>query len=61
MVNPYGDGRAAERTIGAIAHWFGDELPEAEFLDARVGPEVKLRGDGSIDNETSRNLLLISR
>ena len=35
-VNPYGDGRAAERTLDAMAHFFGltDERPE-EFM-----PEV---------------------
>jgi UDP-N-acetylglucosamine 2-epimerase len=23
--NPFGDGRAAERTVAALAHWFGLE------------------------------------
>ncbi|WP_343884016.1 UDP-N-acetylglucosamine 2-epimerase, partial [Kocuria palustris] len=29
-VNPYGDGRAAERTVAAIAHMFGlgERLPD---------------------------------
>jgi UDP-N-acetylglucosamine 2-epimerase (non-hydrolysing) len=31
-VNPYGDGRAAERTVAAMAHFFGlGERPE-EFM-----------------------------
>jgi UDP-N-acetylglucosamine 2-epimerase (non-hydrolysing) len=37
-VNPYGDGRAAERTVAAMAHFFGlGELPE-EFMPD-VSPE----------------------
>jgi UDP-N-acetylglucosamine 2-epimerase (non-hydrolysing) len=44
-VNPYGDGRAAERSVAAMAHFFGlGELPEeftpelpAEELEAAEG------------------------
>jgi UDP-N-acetylglucosamine 2-epimerase (non-hydrolysing) len=42
-VNPYGDGRAAERSVAAMAHFFGltdirpaefmPELPETELED----------------------------
>ncbi|PZS18029.1 MAG: UDP-N-acetylglucosamine 2-epimerase (non-hydrolyzing) [Acidimicrobiales bacterium] len=30
-VNPYGDGRAAERTVAAVAHLLGDGPPPDEF------------------------------
>jgi UDP-N-acetylglucosamine 2-epimerase (non-hydrolysing) len=30
-VNPYGDGRACERTVAAIARFFGAEVPVEEF------------------------------
>jgi UDP-N-acetylglucosamine 2-epimerase (non-hydrolysing) len=30
-VNPYGDGRAAERTLGAMAHFFGRGARPEEF------------------------------
>lgn len=30
-VNPYGDGRAAERTVDALAHFFGEGERPAEF------------------------------
>jgi UDP-N-acetylglucosamine 2-epimerase (non-hydrolysing) len=42
-VNPYGDGRAAERSLAAMAHFFGigeridefmPELPDAELEEA---------------------------
>ena len=36
-VNPYGDGRAAERTIGALAHFFGDAPRPEEFVTRRTG------------------------
>jgi UDP-N-acetylglucosamine 2-epimerase (non-hydrolysing) len=31
-VNPYGDGRAAERTLDAMAHFFGIGQRPSEFL-----------------------------
>jgi UDP-N-acetylglucosamine 2-epimerase (non-hydrolysing) len=31
-VNPYGDGRAAERTVAALAHLFGAGPRPEEFL-----------------------------
>ncbi|WP_031070643.1 non-hydrolyzing UDP-N-acetylglucosamine 2-epimerase [Streptomyces sp. NRRL S-118] len=30
--NPYGDGRATERTVGALAHFFGDGPPVEPFV-----------------------------
>ena len=30
-VNPYGDGHAAARTVGALAHFFGEGPPVTEF------------------------------
>jgi UDP-N-acetylglucosamine 2-epimerase (non-hydrolysing) len=33
-VNPYGDGRAADRTIGALRHFFGDGPAVEEFVPA---------------------------
>lgn len=32
--NPYGDGRATERTVGALAHFFGDGPAVAPFVPA---------------------------
>lgn len=39
-VNPYGDGAAAARCIGAMAHYFGDAPPPAEFAAATVMTEA---------------------
>jgi UDP-N-acetylglucosamine 2-epimerase (non-hydrolysing) len=36
-VNPYGDGRAAERAVAAIAHHFGLGPPPDEFASAPAG------------------------
>jgi UDP-N-acetylglucosamine 2-epimerase (non-hydrolysing) len=33
-VNPYGDGRAAERSVAALAHHFGLGPPAGEFVSA---------------------------
>jgi UDP-N-acetylglucosamine 2-epimerase (non-hydrolysing) len=37
-VNPYGDGRAADRTVAAIAHFFGLEGPPVQFIPDLVEP-----------------------
>jgi UDP-N-acetylglucosamine 2-epimerase (non-hydrolysing) len=39
-VNPYGDGRAAERVVGAIAHVFGDGPAVVPFVPGRHTPEL---------------------
>jgi len=47
-VNPYGDGRAAERTVAAMAHFFGAGPPAAEFApdaSAGTGPPAAARVD----------------
>jgi UDP-N-acetylglucosamine 2-epimerase (non-hydrolysing) len=31
-VNPYGDGRATERVVGALAHFFGEGAPVVPFV-----------------------------
>jgi UDP-N-acetylglucosamine 2-epimerase (non-hydrolysing) len=36
-VNPYGDGRAAERAVAALAHYFGLGPPPDEFDSAPAG------------------------
>jgi UDP-N-acetylglucosamine 2-epimerase (non-hydrolysing) len=36
-VNPYGDGRAAERAVAALAHYFGLGPPPDEFASAPAG------------------------
>jgi len=36
-VNPYGDGRAAERAVAALAHNFGLGPPQDEFASAPAG------------------------
>jgi UDP-N-acetylglucosamine 2-epimerase (non-hydrolysing) len=33
-VNPYGDGRAAERTLAAIRYFFGEGARPVEFAPA---------------------------
>lgn len=33
--NPYGDGRATERSVGALAHYFGDGPPVEPFRPVR--------------------------
>lgn len=41
-VNPYGDGFASERTVGAIAHFLGDGSPVEEFashVEPATSPE----------------------
>jgi hypothetical protein len=40
-VNPYGDGRAADRAVAALAHHFGLGPPPAEFdgQPGRMHPE----------------------
>jgi UDP-N-acetylglucosamine 2-epimerase (non-hydrolysing) len=40
-VNPYGDGRAAERTIAALAHMFGLG-PKAEEFASELPPAADL-------------------
>jgi UDP-N-acetylglucosamine 2-epimerase (non-hydrolysing) len=42
-LNPYGDGRASERIVGALLHYFGliDVRPE-EFNANRTGTEKKV-------------------
>jgi UDP-N-acetylglucosamine 2-epimerase (non-hydrolysing) len=40
-VNPYGDGRAAERSVAALAHFFGaGERPDEFALQLRVPPKL---------------------
>ncbi len=56
-VNPYGDGRAAERTVGAIAHWFGDGPPVVEFRGERASPEASPATGGGENSEASKKLL----
>ena len=51
-VNPYGDGRAAERTVAALAHWFGDGPPVAEFLAERVASAPALPVSDAIGTES---------
>lgn len=41
-VNPYGDGRAAERTVAAMAHVFGLGDPPQEFNASPEEPAVEL-------------------
>ena len=36
-VNPYGDGRAAQRTVDALGHYFGDRPPVEEFTGGGAG------------------------
>jgi UDP-N-acetylglucosamine 2-epimerase (non-hydrolysing) len=36
-VNPYGDGQAARRTVGALRHFFGDGGPTDEFTGGGAG------------------------
>ena len=36
-VNPYGDGRAAQRTVDALGHYFGDGPPVEEFTGGGAG------------------------
>jgi UDP-N-acetylglucosamine 2-epimerase (non-hydrolysing) len=55
-VNPYGDGRAAERTLGAIAHWFGDGPPVAEF-QAESDARAQERKAGGANGTESTSLL----
>ena len=38
-VNPYGDGRAADRAVAALAHHFGLGPPPAEF-DRHARPDA---------------------
>ena len=51
-VNPYGDGRAAERTLAAMAHYFGlsDERSE-EFMPA-LTPEESAELVADLEEET---------
>ena len=35
-VNPYGDGRGAPRTVGALAHLFGEGPPSEEFTGGEL-------------------------
>jgi UDP-N-acetylglucosamine 2-epimerase (non-hydrolysing) len=46
-VNPYGDGRAAERSVVAMAHFFGltDERPEEFMPDAALEPAAELANE----------------
>jgi UDP-N-acetylglucosamine 2-epimerase (non-hydrolysing) len=46
-VNPYGDGRAAERSVAAMAHFFGltDERPEEFMPDAALEPAAELANE----------------
>jgi UDP-N-acetylglucosamine 2-epimerase (non-hydrolysing) len=37
-VNPYGDGRAAERAVAALTHYFGLGPPAAEFNQPQAHP-----------------------
>ncbi|WP_239336194.1 non-hydrolyzing UDP-N-acetylglucosamine 2-epimerase [Frankia sp. CiP3] len=47
VVNPYGDGGAARRTVAALAHYFGFGPPVDEFVP-RLGPPAGLRTTGRI-------------
>jgi UDP-N-acetylglucosamine 2-epimerase (non-hydrolysing) len=38
-VNPYGDGRASERTVAAMAHFFGLGAPADEFMADEFTPD----------------------
>jgi UDP-N-acetylglucosamine 2-epimerase (non-hydrolysing) len=40
--NPYGDGRAAERTVAALAHFFGDGPPATPFQPAAANGEITI-------------------
>jgi UDP-N-acetylglucosamine 2-epimerase len=41
-VNPYGDGRAAERTVGAMSHYFGlGDLPDEFMPDLPTDSELE--------------------
>jgi UDP-N-acetylglucosamine 2-epimerase (non-hydrolysing) len=44
-INPYGDGRAAERVIAALAHFFRTGPPAEQFTPASDTPTVP-RDDG---------------
>jgi UDP-N-acetylglucosamine 2-epimerase (non-hydrolysing) len=43
-VNPYGDGRAAQRTVAALDHYFGLGPPAEEFRDPAVSPTTEPSG-----------------
>ena len=43
-VNPYGDGHAAERSVAALAHYFGLGPAPEEFDPASSAPPVPDRG-----------------
>jgi UDP-N-acetylglucosamine 2-epimerase (non-hydrolysing) len=45
-VNPYGDGRAAERSVAALAHFFGDGPPAEPFRPVIAGGEISVDLDG---------------
>jgi UDP-N-acetylglucosamine 2-epimerase (non-hydrolysing) len=45
-VNPYGDGRAAQRAVAALAHHFSLGPPAEEFDSAPVSPAVPRPGPG---------------
>jgi UDP-N-acetylglucosamine 2-epimerase (non-hydrolysing) len=42
-VNPYGDGRAAERTVAAIGHLLGSGPRPVDFSGASATPEPELQ------------------
>jgi UDP-N-acetylglucosamine 2-epimerase (non-hydrolysing) len=41
-INPYGDGRAAQRTVAALAHHFGLAARPPDFVPGEVGAPVSL-------------------
>jgi len=42
-INPYGDGRAAERVIAALAHFFGSGSPPEPFVADRVSIPARVK------------------
>jgi UDP-N-acetylglucosamine 2-epimerase (non-hydrolysing) len=52
-INPYGDGRAAERAVAAIAHYFG-EGPAPDEFDS-LAPRGDLTGGGARARVASGN------